>query len=146
MNVARATRQRFTLGRPCLAETFLPNWRQNSGESSTLLYPPARECEDVKVSSQTRLFGRHLGDCKATFTIPVPLVAGERDFLRGQADNNTGISPGDGIYANQPLHTSHTRQTSAITSGSSRGLLDLSFYAATKPGDVGPNSAKRIGG
>ena len=111
---AIATRQRFSLGRPCLAETFLPNWRQNSGESSTLLYPPTRECEDVKVSSQTRLFGRRFGNCKAVFTIPVPLLAGERDFLRGETDNNAGISPGDGIYANRSPHTSHTRQTSAI--------------------------------
>ena len=126
---AIATRQRFSLGRPCLAETFLPNWRQNSGESSTLLYPPTRECEDVKVSSQIRLFGRRFGNCKAVFTIPVRYSRESGGFPpRGNRQQRWNLTWRWHLRQSVSAHITHATDV------------------RDKPVDVGPISAKRIGG
>ena len=124
----------FLIRSPPYRQTLHPNWRQYSGKFSTLFYSPARECDDVLVCSAPARRRLPYLSCYLRFGANNnPLEGGGGTALCGQTGNDTVISPGDGIYASRPPRTSHTRRTSAITSGSSREPFDLLFCAATNP-------------
>ena len=129
-----AMRRRFSLGRPRIAKTLHPDWRQYSGKFSTLFYPPARECDDVLVCSAPARRRLPYLSCYLRFGANNNPLEGEGGHFSLRANRKRYvISPGDGIYASRPPRTSHTRRMSAITSGSSREPFDLLFCAATNP-------------